>query len=115
MFQFNDDLHLNSISSVKIWKLYDNSQTEEFLNAPLVRQIVSISCLLTKCRATVNIMYFWKKKLTEENLGFWMVGEILAGDRKNERFRFASMTKTNHIKTLKMTKINCYVIQTKRM
>lgn len=34
-----------------------------------------------------------EKELTEENLGFWIIGEILAGDRKNKRFWFAFMTK----------------------
>lgn len=80
MFQFNDDLHFNSISLVKTWKLYDHPQTVEFLKAPLIRHIALISHPFTECRAILNLMYFQKKKLTEENLSFWIIGEMLVGD-----------------------------------
>lgn len=61
MFQLNDDLHFNSISLLKIWKLYDHPQTVEFLKAPLIRHIALISHPFTECRAIVNLMYFQRK------------------------------------------------------
>lgn len=89
MFQFNDDLHFNSISLVKTWKLYDHPQTGEFLKAPLIRHIALISHPFAECRAIVNLMYF-QKKTDRRKFKFWdnwgNVGRGYSGAKRGNVF-----------------------------